>query len=276
MLISLFCNFYQCVYLCCFCLHRLHCCSGFHSSCSARGSSLAAVLELLGARGTQASVAVVQGLNAPGCKSSQTREQASRPLKCKVDSYLTPGPPGKPLLFVFMTDLLTSLRFFHVVAYVGFPSYLRLTGCSTGGFPAGALRTRCLCREHKRWTHQYLFGILLSILLCIYPEVGLPGSHDNLPLLVSWALGHGAFCLLFSGGVQISIGPQGPPWPWPGRAGSVHLTLTFVWCSGPQSWSQSPWSQHSQCSGWGMRPFTALPTSFHSLGGHFQAFVTFC
>lgn len=53
--------------------------------------------------GTQASVVVVQGLNHPkGCRIFPDQGSNLHPLNCKVDSYLTTGPLGKPLLFVFL------------------------------------------------------------------------------------------------------------------------------------------------------------------------------
>ena len=63
-------------------------------------SSLAAERGLWG---TQASVVAVQGLNHPkGCRIFPDQGSNLHPLNCKVDSYLTTGPPGKPLLFVFL------------------------------------------------------------------------------------------------------------------------------------------------------------------------------
>ena len=92
---------------------HLHRCSGFSLVAARRGSSLAAERRLLtaasslaaerGLWGTQASVVAVQGLNHPkGCRIFPDQGSNLHPLNCKVDSYLTTGPPGKPLLFVFL------------------------------------------------------------------------------------------------------------------------------------------------------------------------------
>lgn len=151
----------------------------------------------------------------------------------------------------------------------GFPSLFKADWMFHWGLPSWCARTRLPMQRHKRWTHQYLFGILLEF-FCVYTRrVGLL-YHMTICLfsfLEHLVMVHFVCCLVEE------CRPHRPPGPsltMTRACRSVHLTLTFCGCSGPQSWSQSPWANtpSAQDGEWDL--LQHCRPHFHSLGVIFK------